>query len=337
VARTKTTDARHRQVRRLGKMQKARRRRVVGLVLIVAGALITIGLLAMLASGHRRQSDRPSGRPAAVTVKVVGRSPLVLSRAEMAAGGLLHLDRLTTWLSRRLPVESVEQHGQAHIVYRYDAAATAEVVLDRARQGGGSAAAVRDAVGAVITAPVLRQVLRNDCEATALSVLLASSGKRVEQLALQGRLARSGPLDPKGSGPTKVWGDPELGFVGRADGRGTEGGFGVYEQPVAALAAREGRPLTNLTGRSVAEIYAHLLHGHAVMAWVALSNGPYATWRSPSGRSVQVNYGEHTVTLVGAGPGELRVVNPLSGQLERWPRSRFESAWKRMGRRALAL
>jgi len=35
--------------------------------------------------------------------------------------------------------------------------------------------------------------------------------------------------------------------------------------------------------------------------------------------------------------GDLRVVNPLQGALERWTRARFKAAWQLLGRRALAV
>lgn len=42
----------------------------------------------------------------------------------------------------------------------------------------------------------VRQVLHNDCEATALSMLLATAGIRAGQLELQSRIPRSGPSTP---------------------------------------------------------------------------------------------------------------------------------------------
>jgi len=192
-------------------------------------------------------------------------------------------------------------------------------------------------VASTIGAPVIRQQLRNNCEATALSIVLATSGVRVSQRTLQSQLTRSGPADPQGSGSARVWGDPDLGFVGRPDGGGVAGGFGVYPKPIAALALRHRRKLRNLTGHASSALYAHLLHGHAVMAWVALSSGPFSSWRSPQGRRIRVSFAEHTVALVGLSGQTLRVVNPLSGQLERWSRHRFESMWAGLGHRALAL
>lgn len=185
----------------------------------------------------------------------------------------------------------------------------------------------------------VRQVLHNDCEATALSMLLTAAGHGVGQLKLQARLQRSGPLDPEPvAGSTLFrWGDPERGFVGRAAGGGTEGGFGVYEPPVRALAARYGVHLLDLHGRPVAVVRHALLAGRPILAWVGLAAGPYLSWLTPSGRKITVNLNEHAVTLVGAGPGYVLVDNPLSGRRERWSDRLFSYRWRLLGRRALEL
>jgi uncharacterized protein YvpB len=191
---------------------------------------------------------------------------------------------------------------------------------------------------AIALRPV-RQVLHNDCEATALSMLLAAAGVHKGQLELQARLPRSGPLDPEPvAGSTLFrWGDPERGFVGRPAGGGTEGGFGVYEPPVRALAARYGVHLLDLHGRSVASVRGAVLAGHPVLAWVGLAAGPYLSWLTPSGREITVNLNEHAIVLVGAGRGYVLVNNPLTGVRERWSDELFSYRWKLLGRRALEL
>lgn len=185
----------------------------------------------------------------------------------------------------------------------------------------------------------VRQVLHNDCEATALSMLLAAAGVRVGQLELQARLPRSGPLDPEPVAGSSLfrWGDPERGFVGRPAGGGTEGGFGVYEPPVRAMAARYGERLIDLRGRNVAAVRSAVLAGHPVLAWIGLAAGPYLSWLTPSGREIRVNLDEHAVTVVGAGPGYVLVNNPLTGRRERWSEALFSNRWRLLGRRALEL
>ena len=125
--------------------------------------------------------------------------------------------------------------------------------------------------------------------------------------------------------------------MGRPDGGGTAGGFGVYQGPVRRVAQSYGRRLEDLSGSSPVQVYARLRSGRAVMVWVGLSDGPYGTWSSPSGRAVRVNFGEHAVVLAGIGSaGDLRVLNPLEGTRETWSAAKFEAMWRLLGRRALA-
>lgn len=193
------------------------------------------------------------------------------------------------------------------------------------------------AVSASIAAPVVGQRLRDNCETAALEVLLATTGVRVGQLTLQRGLTRSGPLDPQGAPDTPVWGDPDEGYVGRADGTGSWGGFGVYPGPVVRLAARYGRRLRDFTGMPASTVYRQLLGGRAVMAWIGLGDGPYRAWTSPTGKPIRVNLNEHTVVLTGVrADGSLELVNVLQGTREVWSKARFEQAWALLGNRAVA-
>jgi predicted double-glycine peptidase len=71
------------------------------------------------------------------------------------------------------------------------------------------------------------------------------------------------------------------------------------------------------------------------MVWVGLSERPYARWRTLEGKTISVNFGEHTVVLTGV-RGDLVLLNdPLGGQRRTWTRAQFEELWARLGRRAL--
>jgi len=241
--------------------------------------------------------------------------------------------------SFRLPRHLTVRKGRARLVLAIPRA-RARAEIRRALATGATRVDLRVVPerSSIALRPV-RQVLHNDCEATALSMLLAAAGVHAGQLALQSRLPQSGPLDPEPvPGSTLFrWGDPERGFVGRADGGGPEGGFGVYEPPVRSLAARYGVRLVDLHGRSVDAVRAAVLAGHPVLAWVGLTPGPYLSWLTPSGHEITVNLGEHAVVLVGAGPGYVLVNDPLSGERVRWSASLFSARWQRLGRRALEL
>lgn len=306
--------------------------------LIGLAALILIGLTVASRAVELSSPRAPTLAPGAPMLELRA-GPRTLARIPVRRyvnEGRIDSQRLQQLVEASLPGRWTSVRAAARITYRADAARTIARVA-RTGTAGGIVQAAGLPVASAIRAPVLAQKLRNNCESAALEVLIATMGRRVDQLVLQRALPRSGPLDPVGVGAGRVWGDPELGYVGRADGGGAAGGFGVYPAPVRRTAARFGAATHILGNRSPNAVYDQLLAGHAVMAWVGLSAGPYGQWRSPRGRSVKVNFGEHTVVLHGVRPdGRLLVSNPLEGTRETWTRSTFELMWRRLGRRALA-
>ena len=265
------------------------------------------------------------------------RSGSVVGRFEAATLRELprrRLDRLVSRLTRDRRV----RRGSAQLTLVADRNRT-RTRIRRALAAGRSEVAIPErAAASRIRVPVLKQAFRNNCETAALAMLLRAAGENIDQLALQERLASSPPLDPRTrSDCTLEWGDPDAGFVGRANGGGPAGGFGVYEGPVRRLAAREGVRLTDLTGRSPARVYDSLLEGRPVMTWIGLTDGPYSTWETREGREIRANFGEHTVVLTGTRAGVVRVNDPLSGTRATWSRTDFELMWNRLGRRALSL
>lgn len=299
---------------------------------MLAGLVLVAGLslAASLRPAGTDVADRAPERAARdreVRIVLEGRTEAVVRPAD-------GIQTVAGVLARELPPTRTVETGSATVTYRPDVRGTARLAITTNR---AAVQVVRRPVTSRIEAPVIAQKLRNNCETAALSVLLATRGVQAGQLDLQDDLPRSGPLDPDDSGAQRVWGDPERGYVGRADGGGVAGGFGTYQRPVAALARRRGVTLRDLTGQPSAVVYERVRAGRAVMVWIGLSEGPYGSWRSPTGRDVKVNFGEHTVVLTGIrADGRLRVVNPLEGTVELWTQQRFEALWARLGERALS-
>jgi uncharacterized protein YvpB len=302
------------------------RRRVVALVALVAAAAV-VAIALGVGPGHRTSPSRPG----LVRVSLEGRALVLRTVRNLRRPGSI------ATLVSSVAARRIAHRGAASIEYRVDRAALARALQRAVREGGGEVTVPEWPAASRIRVPLVKQVLQDDCEATALSMVLAYRGSRVGQLVLQSQVAHAKPLDPVVStAGSEVWGDPSLGFVGRADGGGPGGGFGVYQRPIEALASRHGVHLHNLTGTSPRAVYLTLLSGRPVMAWVALSNGPFATWQTPAGRTVRVNYGEHAVVLVGVGPDAVIVNDPLSGQQLTWTKAEFEQMWAGLGDRALA-
>jgi len=308
-----------------------RRRRVTAAGLIVA---VAVALMLSSAGGTNRSTRPASSVPThnqILRMDIGGRTI-----AEQPTSRLSGMQPQIALASQAPPISTV-RWGRATIRLRTNREALIHRIQRAVELGGGTVQVPQAPTASSIALPVIKQTLKDDCEATSLSMILYFAGRRVGQLTLQDQVARSGPLDPQQGPEGEVWGDPSLGFVGRADGGGSAGGFGVYQGPIAALSRRHGVSLQNLSYKSPDEIYRTLLQGRPVMVWVALSEGPYASWHSPAGKVVSVNYGEHAVVLSGVGEGKVTVNDPLSGQRLRWSKGQFESMWESLGRRALAV
>jgi uncharacterized protein YvpB len=236
-----------------------------------------------------------------------------------------------------LPTRYVTHVEGARITYAVDRAATAAELHRTLNRGGGEVRVIERPIASAISVPLIKQRLRDDCEATALAMILGYAGRPIGQVSLQQEVAHAKPLDPTTTASgIEIWGDPSLGFVGRADGGGPAGGFGVYQGPIRALAKRHGLSMINLTGRPPTRVYSTLVGGHPVLAWVALAPGPFASWTSPVGKPIRVNFGEHAVVLTGLAKGRVEVNDPLSGERLSWSKAEFEQMWAGLGRRALA-
>jgi uncharacterized protein YvpB len=243
--------------------------------------------------------------------------------------------RLASEAALPFPSERVASEGPARLVYQVDRGALREELSQVA--GGGTISLPERAVASRIELPIVKQTYPNNCETAALSMLLAGAGVDQGQKALQRELPTDGALDPEvRPDGTLVWGDPQRGFVGRVEGGGTAGGYGVYEKPIMELASEWAEP-ADLSGESPDALYERLLAGDPVMVWIGLQDGPYETWISEAGREIEANFGEHTVVLAGIRGDRLLVNDPLDGQRKWWTKEEFELMWDRLGNRAISL
>ena len=310
--------------------QPGQGRRLPVLLLLLVAALAT-GVVVFVA-GAGGDSEAPSGQ----VVIVRGEEPMLEASAERLRSAAP--SELKKRLAPLLGTRTEERRGRTRVVLKTDRRKLVARVRAAADDGEGRVVIPERPVSASTRLPIVRQALRNNCETAALSMLLAGEGFGGDQLALQRQLKKSRPLDPRQDARGEmVWGDPDRGFVGRADGGGPAGGYGVYEGPIRALAGSGGVQLEDVGGGRPARIYRRLLAGRPVLVWVGLSEGPYETWRSPEGRPIRGNFGEHTVVLTGIREGKLEVNDPLDGQRKTWSREQFEELWPRLGRRALSL
>jgi uncharacterized protein YvpB len=320
-------------------VRRRRRPAAVALLALVISVGAVAALVGMASGGRAPAVKRGSAKPAPPGTLVFRSRGRTLASFDLArftsAHGVRHA-RLRRAVARAIPREAVTYVRRTRVIVAYDRA-TALRAAARATRNGATVTIRARPLAATIPTRVVKQRLRNDCEATALQMLLAGVAVRAPQLDVQRRLPRSGPLDPVERGNRTTWGDPALGFVGRPNGGGPAGGFGVYHGPIAYVAHTYGVALHNLTGASVATILGRVRSGHAVMAWVGLSDGPYGHWYSPAGKAIDVNFGEHAVVITQIDRnGTLSIADPLTGTSLQWSRAEFAAKWQRLGRQALS-
>lgn len=168
------------------------------------------------------------------------------------------------------------------------------------------------------------------CEIASLRAALLAQGIDVPE----SDLLRFLPFDqtPKGAG---VWGDPNKGFVGNIDGKMFTTGYGVYWDPVAALAQRWKRAeiIRNGTPQELAE---HLSAGRPVIVWGYLGRGLRSRWKTPAGETIEAVNGEHTRVAYGfsgsaENPEGFFLVDPIYGHAY-WPIEKFLRNWDAFGR-----
>ena len=312
--------------------KEQRRRRLVAVAVLASVAGLTVVVVLSSGAGgsaHGAHSPAPAPSPAPAVVRLTSRGRTLASRR---VSDLRTRPARARWLASVRPSRT-EARGRSRITLHVDDASLRQRVERAVSAGGGIVEVPERPVSSALRLPVVKQVLHNDCEATALSMLLVDRGNHVDQLALQRQVAHSGPLVPQPSpSGEETWGDPANGFVGSPSGNG----YGVYQRPIAELAKRHGVRVHDLTGAPPQRVFDALLSGRPVMAWVALSGGPYQVWRTPAGRTVHANFGEHTVVLAGIHGDLLTVNDPLSGERLTWTKAQFEQMWAALGHRALA-
>jgi hypothetical protein len=149
-----------------------------------------------------RDDAERAGVPRRLELRTGQRVLMTVPVSHYVVAGRLDARRLRRLLARALPTTVVAERGRARIIYRYsvrDTAARAAAL----GSAGGRLQAVREPVAAVTRAPAIQQAQRNTCESAALAVLLATTGRDVDQRRVQRAFPRSGPLDPQDVGEAR--------------------------------------------------------------------------------------------------------------------------------------
>src|SRR6184192_1485549 len=188
-------------------------------------------------------------------------------------------------------------------------------------QGGGSVAATPPPAPTpatvTIPVPVIQQSMVLDCETAALQQGLAYYGLNLSQSHLFAEEYADVRLPVMGANHTVLrWGNPYTNFVGYVNGSDwTPTGYGVYWPVILRLARNHG--LTNAIGGegfAPSRIYSELAAGHPVQVWIQtrFARVQLGTWTAWDGTQVRYSFAEHSVTLSGVSPTQVRVNDVLN-------------------------
>ncbi len=187
------------------------------------------------------------------------------------------------------------------------------------------------ATAAVLDVPYYAQEQHATCEVASLKMALASRGVFTGEPQLLDQVgvdARAPVVDAGGN--IVRWADPNQVFVGQPGGSWSAlTGYGVYAGPIARVAKADGLTVVSSgAGHSAQRVYAEVLAGHPVIAWVTSVYQRVAlrTWTSWAGATVRWAPYEHAAVVVGITPGYVIVNDPWWGVIWK-PRADFEAAF----------
>ena len=194
-------------------------------------------------------------------------------------------------------------------------------------RGGG---AVPTPATVTIPVPVIQQSMVLDCETAALQQGLAYYGINVGQPQLFAQQNADVRLPAMGSNHSVLrWGNPYKNFVGYVNGSDwIPTGYGVYWPVILDLARNYGLPnAIGGEGFAPSAIYSALAAGQPVQVWVEtrFARVALATWTAWDGTAVRYSYAEHSLTLTGVSPTQVRVNDVLDASQYWVSKSLFEA------------
>ena len=173
-----------------------------------------------------------------------------------------------------------------------------------------------------LNVPSFKQEYANSCEAASLRMVLAYYGITASDFAVLEKIGYA----PRFKDLAKnEWDDPQKQFVGYIDALGSNLGYGVYGQPVAAAAEKFGRTTEYRTFITPQFLAKEISLGNPIIVWgsTSITAEPY-TWNLPAGGQARAFKGEHARVVVGVkgsilNPAGFYVHDPINGKsFEYW-------------------
>ncbi|WP_409296006.1 SH3 domain-containing protein [Peribacillus sp. SCS-26] len=182
-----------------------------------------------------------------------------------------------------------------------------------------------------------RPELPSGCEATALTMALNYYGVKVGKTTIAKKMPYdSTKLVRNADGSIRIWGDPDVGFVGSPFGNG----YTINPGPLKRVLDQYRSGGINLTGKSYSEIEKQVALGRPVLAWFTISHEmpTKRTWKTPKGKIINAARPLHCIVVTGFDSNYVYFNDSESRQKNvKMSKSKFSSIYNAMGKRALAV
>ncbi|MCU5208853.1 S-layer homology domain-containing protein [Bacillus paranthracis] len=181
--------------------------------------------------------------------------------------------------------------------------------------------------------------LYNGCEVVSLQMLVEHyTGRTFNKVDFAFQMPFDKTRLQKQNGRIKIWGDPDVGFVG--DVTGNTPGYAINPGPLKQLLDKYARG-TNLTGNSFSVLENYVRNGKPVVTWVTESlnsPGSISTWKTPQGKTIYARMNTHAVVLTGVDDNYVYYNDPILGTKNvKANKSWFASIYNQMGQKALSI
>lgn len=194
----------------------------------------------------------------------------------------------------------------------------------------------------VLNVPLIKQrpQLPSGCEVTALAMALAFYGKNVDKTVLAKQMPKDKTAVVRNKDNSiKIWGDPEVGFVGDPYGNGIT----INPNPLKEVLDNYRKGGLALYGKNFSVIEGYVKKGAPTLIWFTVTHEmpTKRTWKTPKGKTIQAPRPLHCIVVTGVdskyvyfNDGES---TSLSGKNSRIEKTKFINIYNAMGKRALVV
>lgn len=187
--------------------------------------------------------------------------------------------------------------------------------------------------------PVIAQrpELPSGCEVTSLAMALRYYGVNADKTTLAKQMPYdSTKLVRNSDGSIKIWGDPNVGFVGTPFGNG----YTINPGPLKKVLDKYRPGGIALTGKNFTEIESYVKQGKPVLVWFTINyEMPVArTWKTTAGKTINAARPLHNIVITGTDANYVYFNDSEAVKKDvRLPKAKFINIYNAMGKRALVV